>query len=87
MQVEAKLRSDITTLRAERNEVAAFAASLKRKLESLEEDLRVGRMKLSRMEQEKVKAERENRAAISLAKTVGSEKSSDVDFYKRKVCA
>jgi hypothetical protein len=51
----------------------------------LDEDLHVNKQKLARAEQEKIKMERDSRAAISLAKSVGSETSSDVDFYKRKV--
>ena len=51
----------------------------------LDEDLHVNKQKLARAEQEKIKMERDSRAAISLAKSVDSETSSDVDFYKRKV--
>jgi len=83
-QIEAKLRSDISSLRGERDEALGGAASLKRKVTLLDEDFRVCKTKLSRVEQEKIKIERDSRAAISLAKSVGSETSSDVDFYKRK---
>lgn len=58
--------------------------SLKRKVSLLDEDLRDCKNKFARVEQEKIKIERDSRAAISLAKSVGSETSSDVGFYKRK---
>lgn len=63
----------------------SLASSLKRNVASVEEDLRTHKTKLARVEQEKIKMDRDSRAAISLAKSVGSETSSDVDFYKRKV--
>lgn len=62
-----------------------LVSSLKRNATALDEDLRVHKTKLARVEQEKIKMDRDSRAAISLAKSVGSETSSDVDFYKRKV--
>ena len=84
-QIEARLRSDLSSLRGERDEALGISASLKRKATLLDEDLHVNKQKLARAEQEKIKTERDSRAAISLAKSVDSETSSDVDFYKRKV--
>jgi len=85
VQIEIKLRSDLVDLRGERDEALGAAASLKRKVSFVEEDLRVTKTKLARVEQEKIKIERDSRAAISLARSVGTETSSDIDFYKRKV--
>jgi hypothetical protein len=84
-QIEARLRSDLAMIRGERDEALGTVSSLKRKLASVEEDLRANRAKLGRVEQEKAKMERDSRAAISLAKTVGTETSCDIDYYKRKV--
>ena len=83
--MEARLRSELASLRGERDEALGTASSFKRKVTSMEGDLQATKQRLVRIEQEKIKMERDNRAAISLAKSVGSETSSDVDFYKRKV--
>lgn len=83
--MEARLRSELSSLRGERNEALGTASSFKRKAATMEGDLQATKQRLVRIEQEKIKMERDNRAAISLAKSVGSETSSDVDFYKRKV--
>ena len=85
MQVEARLRADLSTLRAERNDALAEAAESKRKVELLEDELRTTKTKLNRVIQEKIKMERDSRAAISLARSLDSHASSDSDFYKRKV--
>mmetsp|Transcript_20673 Transcript_20673/g.29179 ORF Transcript_20673/g.29179 Transcript_20673/m.29179 type:complete len:380 (+) Transcript_20673:108-1247(+) len=84
-QVEARLRRDITSLRSERDEALSTSAELNRKAVLLEEELRLVRAKLGRVAQEKIKLERDSRAAISLAKSLDSHASSDTDFYKRKV--
>lgn len=83
--MEARLRSDLSSLRGERDEALGIAASLRRKVSLLDGDLQNTKQKLARVEQEKIKMERDNRAAMSLAKSVGTETSSDVEFYKRKV--
>jgi hypothetical protein len=84
-QLEARLRSDLSSLRGERDEALGIAASLRRKITLLDGDLQTAKQKVARVEQEKIKMERDNRAAMSLAKSVGTETSSDVEFYKRKV--
>lgn len=84
-QLEARLRSDLSSLRGERDEALGIAASLRRKVTLLDGDLQTAKQKVARVEQEKIKMERDNRAAMSLAKSVGTETSSDVEFYKRKV--
>ena len=85
VQVEARLRADLSALRAERNDALASAAESKRKASLLEEEVRSTKTKLSRVVQEKIKMERDSRAAISLARSLDSHASSDCDFYKRKV--
>lgn len=84
VQMEARLRSELSSLRGERDEALGTATSLKRKATSMEGDLQATKQRLVRIEQEKIKIERDNRAAMSLAKSVGNETSSDIDFYKRK---
>ena len=86
VQVEARLRADLSHLRAERNDALAEAAQAKRKAELLEEDLRTTKAKHSKVVQEKIKMERDSRAAINLARSLDTHASSDCDFYKRKVC-
>jgi hypothetical protein len=85
VQMEARLRSELSSLRGERDKALGTATSLKRKATSMEGDLQATKQRLVRIEQEKIKIERDNRAAMSLAKSVGNETSSDIDFYKRKV--
>ena len=85
VQVEARLRADLVMLRTERNDALAEAAEAKRKAELLEEEVRTTKCKLSKVVQEKIKMERDSRAAISLARSLDTHASSDCDFYKRKV--
>lgn len=85
VQVEARLRADLAKLREERNDALAEAAESKRKAHLLDEDARTTKCKLSKVLQEKIKMERDSRAAISLARSLDSHASSDCDFYRRKV--
>lgn len=85
VQVEARLRADLSHLRSERNDALAEAAEFKRKAELLEEELRTTKAKFAKVVQEKIKMERDSRAAISLARSLDTHASSDCDFYKRKV--
>lgn len=62
----------------------AEAAQHKRKAELLEQDLRDTKAKYAKVVQEKVKMDRDSRAAISLARSLDTHASSDCDFYKRK---
>jgi len=84
VQVEARLRADLSHLRTERNDALAEAAKYKRKAELLEEELRTTKTKYSKVVQEKIKMEHDSRAAISLARSLDTNASSDFDFYKRK---
>jgi hypothetical protein len=89
--VEAALRAELSAVATKKNEALGVAEEYKRKSTLLEEELRSVKMKLLRATQEKAKMERDQRAAMSLAKSInqyhGSSASSggDVDFYKRKV--
>jgi hypothetical protein len=84
VEVEAKLRAEVTALRGERNEALASAAGSSRQVELLQEELRTLKQKHHKLSQEKIKLERDSRAAISLARSLDSHASSDVEFYKRK---
>lgn len=87
VQMEARLRADLSVLRSERDEALSSAFEFKRKVALLDEELRLTKAKLIRVGQEKVKLERDSRAAISLARSLDNNSSADVDFYKRKVSA
>jgi hypothetical protein len=84
-QVEARLRGEITNLRSEREDALASAAESKRKANLLEEEVRLVKAKLGRLAQEKLRQERDSRAALSLARSMDSHAMADTDFYKRKV--
>jgi outer membrane murein-binding lipoprotein Lpp len=70
---------------SKRDEACGSAEESKRKATLLDEELRQVKTKLARVTQEKIKMERDQRATMSLAKSMDSHVSSDVDFYKRKV--
>jgi outer membrane murein-binding lipoprotein Lpp len=70
---------------SKRDEACGNAEESKRKATLLDEELRQVKTKLARVTQEKIKMERDQRATMSLAKSMDSHVSSDVDFYKRKV--
>lgn len=84
-QIEAKLRSEIASVRGDRDQISASRNDLKRKITLQEEEIRIMRAKLSKTEQDKLKIERDSRAAISLAKSGQEVVTSDVSFYKTKV--
>lgn len=83
--IEARLRREASCLRSERDEAMADASDSKRKFSLLQEEVRMVKAKLGRVTQEKMKMERDSRAAMSLARSLDSHASSDSDFYKRKV--
>eukprot|EP00978_Attheya_sp_CCMP212_P039084 scaffold200084_cov36-Attheya_sp.AAC.2 len=83
-QIEARLRGEITNLRSEREDALASAAESKRKANLLEEEVRLVKAKLGRLAQEKLRQERDSRAALSLARSMDSHAMADTDFYKRK---
>jgi len=82
---EAALRAELASVKSSRDIAAAGAEESKRKVLLLEEELKHVRKKLSTTAQEKMKMERDHRATLSLAKTLDSQASTDVEFYKRKV--
>jgi len=84
-QVEARLRTDINSLRDERDRAVTEGSDNRRKLSLLEEELRLTKSKLSRVMQEKISMERDSRAAISLARSLDNNNSNDMNYYKRKV--
>lgn len=82
---EARLRGELTTLRLERDEALGTKAEAMRKSSLLEEEVRLLKDKVNRLIQEKIKVERDSRAALSLARTIDNHVSADTEFYKRKV--
>lgn len=84
-QVEARLRTDINSLRDERDKALAELHDYRRKQSLLEEELRLVKSKLTRVTQDKNAMERDSRAAISLARSLDNNNSNDMAYYKRKV--
>ncbi|KAL7497851.1 hypothetical protein ACHAWT_009094 [Skeletonema menzelii] len=84
-QVEARLRQNVNTLRDERDKAISENATNRRKLSLQEEELRLTKSKLSRVQQEKISIERDSRVAISLARSLDNSNSNDASYYKRKV--
>ncbi|KAL7545243.1 hypothetical protein ACHAWF_008594 [Thalassiosira exigua] len=84
-QLESRLRSDVRALRDERDRASADLSDARRKLSLLEEELRLTKSKLGRVAREKAAMERDSRAAISLARSLDHNNSSDANYYKRKV--
>ena len=84
-QVEARLRTDINSLRDERDQALTELHDYRRKQSLLEEELRLVKSKLTRVTQDKNAMERDSRAAISLARSLDNNNSNDMAYYKRKV--
>ena len=84
-QVEARLRTEIKSLRDERDKAITELSDHRRKLSLLEEELRLTKSKSNRVMQEKISMERDSRAAISLARSLDNNNSNDMNYYKRKV--
>jgi len=83
---ESKLRGELSVVIGQRDETIGTAEESKRKVGLLQEELRQTKTKLSRVTQEKIKMERDQRATISLAKSLeGNQASTDLEYYKRKV--
>ena len=85
IQVETRLRGEVTALRTERDAALANAAESKRRATLAEEEVRTTRAKLTRLQQEKNRIERDSRAALSLAKSLDSHSTSDAGYYKRQI--
>ena len=86
VQVGKKLRAELLLLRTQLDDAVMGCAESKRKTSLLEEELYLIQGKLARVSQEKIKLERDARAATSLTRSWDNRVSSDGDFYKRKVC-
>ena len=84
-QIEARLRSEVSNARIERDTISSEYSESKRKTGLLQEEVRLLRTRIVRLTQEKIKVERDSRAALSLARSMDTHAASDVDYYKRKV--
>lgn len=84
-QVEARLRTEINSLRDQRENAVNEISEYRRKLSLQEEELRLTKSKLNRTMQEKMFMERDSRQAISLARSLDNNNSNDMSYYKRKV--
>jgi hypothetical protein len=84
--VEARLRADLLHMATTRDEVMEEQAKTERRCELLEDDLTDTKAKLTRVQQEKMRVERDQQATMSLANALQGNNQSDVDYYKRKVC-
>lgn len=60
-------------------------SEMKRKMNLLEEEVRMLKSRVAKLTQDKIKMERESRAALSMARSMDSHVASDVEFYRRKV--
>jgi outer membrane murein-binding lipoprotein Lpp len=82
---EAGLRAELSVVVSQRDEALGFAEESKRKACLFQEELHHVKTKLSRVTQDKIKMERDQRATMSLAKSLDSQGPVDSDYYKRKV--
>lgn len=85
VRTECHLRNEITTLKKQRDTFQETCTIQQNKISNVEEELKMLKGKMTRLMQEKIKVERESRAALSLAKSMDGYNASDVDYYKRKV--
>jgi hypothetical protein len=69
----------------ERDTVIGEGTEANRKVVLLEEEGRLLKARVARLTQEKIKVERDSRAALSLARSMDTHNASDADYYKRKV--
>ncbi|CAB9520631.1 expressed unknown protein [Seminavis robusta] len=83
--VESQLRSEIQSLMTAKDKAVEDANESKRKHELLQGDLEQTKTKLAKVEQDKVKLERDRNATMTWARSVDNHVNSDSDFYKRKV--
>jgi len=83
-RVESDLAKELQKALLERDKSIESWMELTKKNTLLEEELSLVKGKLHRLMQEKMKVERDSRAAISLARSLDMRTSSDAEFYKRK---
>jgi prefoldin subunit 5 len=81
---EAQLRADVSVYKRQRDEAHQAAAESSRKVTLLSDELHQTKTQLARVTQEKMKLDRDQRVALSIAKSLDSQ-NADVDYYKRKV--
>ena len=84
---EVGLRKDLMQMRSERDQARGKVQEAARRLTLVEDDLQQTKANLSKITKEKIQLERDQRATLSLAKSLQGNASTDVDYYKRKVCA
>ena len=83
---EAQLRADVSVYKRQRDEAQSAADESARKVTLLQDELHQNKTKLARVTQEKMKMDRDQRVALSIAKSLDSSAAgADVDYYKRKV--
>ena len=82
---EATLRMELAQAQQAKNDAVATATLHQRKAGRLEEQTSQLKAKLTRVTQEKFKLEREQRAAVTMARNLDQHATVDVEFYKRKV--
>ena len=84
---EANLRAELSVCKAQRDEAVTEAEESKRKATLVQEEMRSVKAKLARVTQEKLKMERDQRATLSLAKSLdqNTTQSGPNDYYKRKI--
>jgi predicted RNase H-like nuclease (RuvC/YqgF family) len=83
--VEARMRADLLHMTSQRDEALGNLAQSQRHCKLVEDELYQTKIKLSKVQQEKMQVERDQRATLSLAKSLQGNVHSDADYYKRKV--
>jgi hypothetical protein len=83
---QARMRADLLHVTTQKDQALGDGHETKRRLALVEEELRHTKSKLSKITQEKIQLERDQRATLALAKSLQGNAHSDVDYYKRKVC-
>lgn len=84
-QTEARLRGEVSDLRSERDTAIGEHGEARRRVGLLEEEVRLLKSRIAKLTQEKIKVERDARAALSLARSMDSHTADDVEYYKRRV--
>ena len=84
-KTETSLRSEVSKLKLENEKVNETYTEAQRKMSLLGEEVSLLKSRVERLTQEKIKVERDSRAALSLARSMDSHASSDVQYYKKKV--
>jgi chromosome segregation ATPase len=90
--VEARLRAEVSTMMAQRDEAIGQAEENKHKVALLKEQIQTEKVKLSRVTREKLTLEREFKVSQRTTETLvqsmenqSSSGSNDTEYYKRKV--